>query len=122
MRSPGIAPDGFGPWGVYHGTNYGGQGSLAPGGYVAVRESGFDQQPPLLSSLEGGGQDPELLAKPVLISAADFPTAEGAARSACGKVTNFFRHPLASFLQMASYGGQTVVVDSVLATTCAAAQ
>jgi hypothetical protein len=61
VRSPGIAPDGFGPWGVYHGTNYGGQGSLAPGGYVAVRESGFDQQPPLLSSLEGGGQDPELL-------------------------------------------------------------
>ena len=88
MRSPGIAPDGFGPWGVYHGTNYGGQGSLAPGGYVAVRESGFDQQPPLLSSLKGGGQDPELLAKPVLISAADFPTAEGAARSACGKMTN----------------------------------
>lgn len=68
VRSPGIAPDGFGPWGVYHGTNYGGQGSLAPGGYVAVRESGFDQQPPLLSSLKGGGQDPELLAKPVLIS------------------------------------------------------
>ena len=29
VRSPGIAPDGFGPWGVYHGTNYGGQGSLA---------------------------------------------------------------------------------------------
>jgi hypothetical protein len=65
---------------------------------------------------------PSYWAKPVLISAADFPTAEGAARSACGKVTNFFRHPLASFLQMASYGGQTVVVDSVLATTCAAAQ
>lgn len=119
---PGIAPEASAGGVSTHVTNYGGQGSLAPGGHVAVRESGFDQRPPLLSSLEGGGQDPELLAKPVLISAADFPTAEAAARSACDKVANFFRHPLASFLQMASYGGQTVVVDSVLATTCAAAQ
>ena len=122
MRSPGIAPDGFGPWGVYHGTNYGGQGSLAPGGYVAVRESGFDQQPPLLSSLEGGGQDPELLGQASAHLCGGFPNRRGGCPLGMRQGDEFLRHPLASFLQMASYGGQTVVVDSVLATTCAAAQ
>lgn len=108
-------PLGASGWAVYRITNYG----SAPGGYITVAEVGIENNPPRISSYPGGGRDPVLRAVFERIDAsAAYATPDDAAKSVCGRVKDFFRPALASFIQMAYFDGVKVGIDTIFKRQC----
>ncbi len=97
-------------------TNYGSM----EGGYLTVRLESAIGDPPLLSSLPGGGIDPELLAQWTPFSQDRFDFPEDAADSLCGGFSDFFRPVLASFILAGTHNGTNFGVDQVFQSQCEA--
>lgn len=100
---------------VWRVTNYG----SAEGGYLRARPADYDVDPPLLSSFDGGGIDPNLRAVLIRVDpGASFATEQEAVQSMCGRLSDFFRPTLASFILKASEGGTIVSVDDIFQAEC----
>jgi len=93
-------------------TNYSGDGYL-----TTALESQFDE-PPLLSTFEGGGISNELRAEWEYVNDEGFESADAAAASYCGEITCFYRPVLARFIQKAVTGIGDVGISQEIFNQC----
>lgn len=104
---------------VFQITNYGSAGK----GFLTVRMESQFCAPPLLSSLPGGGIDPNRRVEWQPLTGERFETNTEAAASICSRFSSFFRPPLASFIQQAYFDGtewpqDTASVDNIFVSAC----